>query len=1052
VALNGMTVGSFLVPRTVGPLTIQLAFKPKAVLLFATSCAGVSTSDSDLMWSMGVATRFENQRVSGMLSDSGTVAGDVERCAAQTSALRIIDQVPQVVVESCCLTLQEAGFIVNCMKVNEGQKRDLRVGYVAFGGDQISRATSGVFYAPTTSGDQEVDLGFAPDGLILWTPTTVSKGLTAFDDATEGGDARFAFGMTDGVNQGYTATLHTNGANPTVSKRRTKTDAVIGVLDSSGVLAEASVVRINANGKLLLSWASGPTAYPICYLALKGPQIAVGSYDQPTSNTTHAVTGVGFQPEGLIVASGGQAASGATNAHGRLALGFASAVGEQLAVAYEDDDAVTPSSTQSAFRTDGMLKALGDGSEPLDTLTSFDADGFTMTASSTDATSRRCLYMALAEDPGPALLEAFLKWPHKEVVVLAEVTPSFIPTGWSLDGTYTNCYTVSVPHHVSASVIVGGVYRRVTKVSENGVLLSESATATLCNAHAGSWFYDETAQLLYVRPTTATDPDEIDALQVFVTFYFASKGVVLDGIYYHPWVVGVPSYQSSVEDLVFGVKKSASGTLEFLNGHAFFDTALPQYEWSNKIVTLLVGGSYRGTTLTRDQYMQLDTLRIESAPVSSEERCQVRVASPVSEMMRVSIPPTPLFEDAYPLLGEGVRGTRKPIVYGSGVTLRPPLVDTSTRTYLVADAAFQSLFAVEAVSLVQKSSTGDVATRVTVPESSGDLHYVADLSACTIVVTDATAAYPITDWQLEVTVTGKPDGFGSYLKTAADIAMDLLHTFGSVPLQDLNYASFARASREFSFEMAILLTSDRTLGSILGSSGEGLGSLERSCFGRTAMDRLGRWSFAIWSPAYDDSVTAMRASQIRRLSPQASPQSVASTARVHFAQNHSTGEWSTVEASSARTRHLIETERAVDLFTFLNDSTGAEVLAARYLALLSRRPTVYDFEEVGTVLAAARAGDKVLITYPRGQTKSGVFDAAQFELISHDRPADLTGGRMALADLGGFADAVGVVASGEGDAWAAVDDDARKANLFVTDGLGYVVPGDETTKDIKVIW
>jgi len=913
------------------------------------------------------------------------------------------------------------------------------------------------FASPVVAGDQELDFGFEPDAILFWTPTSVLKGTTAMDDVSmESASASFAFGLTDLSSQYYNSATSLHNTNPAETYRRTRSNRAVGIARKEadgGAYAEAEFIRMNANGKVLIRWhIVGAVPYTFFALGIKGPRAKLVTFTQPTSNGNSAVTGIGFTPDSLLFLSGQQTAAavsaGATVTECRMALGAVQDITPaQLAIAFSDSPGPPNDESSTQFRTAHGVTFVGDFADPPKAaIVTMDADGFTLNWSATDATARQVAVLAFGKPPDPTTIpQAFLDWPDKDVVVIAEFTPSIVPSGWIRHGTHTLSFTVAVPKLTQTSVIKGGVYRKVTSVSENGELLTECATAALCNASAGSWFLD-TDDTLYVRPTTDTDPDLITAMQVFVTYYTATKGVVLDnGIYYHPWLVAeLPQFVTAVEDLVFGVKASASGTIAWENSHAFFDMLIPTHEWSRKTVHVLVGGTYRGTTLTRAEFIPCDTVLIENL-IANEQRC-VATVTPVAAALTTRVPTTPIFDSEYSDLGEGVRGTRKWFGYGRA-TMVPDLVNVTGREYLVADASHQTLYAVHNVWAVKRNDTGEaVRTLLTLTTD-----YTVNLTNCTVVLTpSAKTTYPVADYHLEVDVTGKPDGRGSYLKTAPDIIRDLLISVG-VSADDIDYESFSKAARVFPFELAVWLKDERSLASVLQSSEPGYPSIERSCFGRLSITTAGQYQFTIWDPQYRADALALRRTEVVRLEPRPGIQPIASKVRVHSAYDFGRQQFTITQKEDLKAKYLTETERDVDLYTFLRSTEGADLLARRYLAIVARRSTTIELEEVGTRLFALRAGDHARISYPRGPTRTGQYDEACFELLQTTKDPALRQ-QVIAADMGGFADTVGAVPLQSSAGWAGATAQQRKTNCFVTDASGYVVPGDETTKLIKLLW
>jgi hypothetical protein len=313
-------------------------------------------------------------------------------------------------------------------------------------------------------------------------------------------------------------------------------------------------------------------------------------------------------------------------------------------------------------------------------------------------------HRSLAIPVFPAVFADFLRWPDREVVTLVELTPSLTLANFTTipGGGFPNTYQLVLPRKVLTSDFKGGIYRRCVGVRENATSLTEKTSRALVDANAGSWYWDEAAELLYVHSTTGSNPDTFTAYQAFVTFYFASKGIALNrvdndsttGIYYHPWLSphGSQNISLMVEDMVSGSKANLTGDVSLLNGHGFWNTIIAtdgSYNWKNKNVRFFVGGSYNNRTLLRSQYQALLTMQVNDV-AADEDLCTMQL-KPLVGATEIELPKTPYFETSYPNLGDGVRGQKKRIGYGRAI-IAPDLTDTtvSQGRYTIADAVYQT--------------------------------------------------------------------------------------------------------------------------------------------------------------------------------------------------------------------------------------------------------------------------------------------------------------------------------------------------------------------------
>ncbi len=667
---------------------------------------------------------------------------------------------------------------------------------------------------------------------------------------------------------------------------------------------------------------------------------------------------------------------------------------------------------------------------------------------------------------GGDAFEGFIAWPDREVIVIVECTPVLRLSGWTATGGGSpNVYQIALPAFIQGDRIPGGVYRRCVGVRENGTDLAIQSGITAVNANPLSWFWDEPAGQLYVRTSSGSDPDLFTVYQAFVTFYMGSKGVVLNladgepntGVYYQPWLVGeLPRLSQQVEDILFGAKTTETGDVSFTNGHGFwYPLVAPNgdYTWKNKRVRFLVGGSANNVTLLRSQFVPIASMLIEDL-AADEERC-VLTLKPLSKRLDIEVPITPYFTSTYPNLGSGVSGTKKWVGYGRA-RIRPDLTDTSGVGHLevgipdyglwtIADASVQTLFAVHSVQAIEK--TTGVRTTLT-----AGTHYAVDLGVCTLIVT--ASAYPWQDYDLEIDVTGKPDGVGSYFQTFGAIVRDLLTTFANVTTAELDLSSFAQAELDAPEELALWIKSPRSLASMLSTSEAGLASLERSVNGYVLQTLDGLWTCRIWSPGSDSQagLPTLRKEDFARFQPQPKLEAVFATTRVHFDYNHARDEWAIQEDTDAEVQYLAETTDRLDIHTFLRHPGDALNLAQRYQFISGAVALEIEFEERGIKLSQAIAGGRLLVTYDPAPDVTGRFQDKLFELIRLDIAFDpelKISGR--LGDLRGVAD-VGQWAADTAPNWLTATPAERHSAGFWTDDAGLIDPADPTSQNRSLWW
>ncbi len=650
----------------------------------------------------------------------------------------------------------------------------------------------------------------------------------------------------------------------------------------------------------------------------------------------------------------------------------------------------------------------------------------------------------------------FVAWPAKTLVVLMEMTPAYRLTGWTKTAGRNFVYQIALSPFESG----GGrtpVYRQLLSVWENATALTVQTSIATVDATIRSYFWDSANGLLYVRTGNSGSPETFTSYRALVRFRFASTGIVVNltdgdpttGVYYHPWLSGgYDTIVQQMEDALTGITINETVQLELTNGHGFWHPVVAtdgKYAWKNKTVSILIGGSYNGQDLPYSQYANWSTLLVDA--ISSDEDRAVLTLKPQQRATEQSIPLTQFDASAYPNAGENVIGTKKWIGYGRTV-MRPDLSDTSGNgVYVIADAAYQTLFAINQVQAVDKS------TRAKTTLNAGS-DYTADLTNCTLTINNAAYAWQSVD--IWVDVTGKPDGAGGYLKTGPDIIKDILVALLGVSSAQIDTAAFANAAAQAPQELSVWIKADRQVASIFSGLEPGQPSIGKSVMSNVQQTLAGLWTCFIWKPGADPTTAlSLRKEDFVKFEAQPRYGSVYSATRVFYAQDFAAGSFQSTTFSDAKTRYEADTTDTYQVYTFLRFQTDALTLAQRYQLISGALSLEVEFEERGAILSKANAGDKVLVTYNPAPTATGQMSSYPMELIRVDRslvPVLKMAGR--LGDLRGIGAKVGTWQNvgGAGVAWSAATDLQRGTYGFWTDVNGYIVPGDETTRHIRIWW
>jgi len=644
-----------------------------------------------------------------------------------------------------------------------------------------------------------------------------------------------------------------------------------------------------------------------------------------------------------------------------------------------------------------------------------------------------------------ASLAEFLAAMTRQEAIVAWLTLRAQQTTWTaVGGGAPNAYQATLSPMIGAASVTGGVYAKVTSVIENATVLTARTSLAQVNSNAGSWYHDEAAGLLYIRTTGGGDPDTYTLIAVERELTLSTTGVVLDdtdgspttGRYYFPWLVSdLSSILIEAEDVLHGRKLFPEGDLTIASVNGFLHALVAVdsgYTWENTRIRFAVGGSYAGGALLQSQYGAIGTITIYRVEATDDAAVTFKVRPLSAGPLAVQAQPTPIFASAYPNLGDGVSGTRKPIGYGRGI-IRPPLVDTSGYgTYLLADAAFQTLTAVHRVEAVPKSG----GARAGLIEG---VHWVVNLTTCTLTLLspDATAA----THDLDVELTGKPGGVRGYLSTFGEIALDLLQSIAGVPASDIDTASFDAATDAHPAELSVWLLGGRSLSSVLATSEPGRPSLERSVHGTVSVSRAGLWTATVWTPPKDVSTVAvLRKEQCAGVTfHHRDERLVVGRTLVYFGQSVAQNTWQIADHADAAKQYLAQTDDALEVYTFLRNVANAEALAQRYQLLFGTALMEADVAEMGASQLLSELHDPVLVTYSPAPAAGAAYTNRVFQFVRLERLyAPMLGVRAGLMDVEatGLAKNGGVWTATGYPTWGAATAAEREASGFWTDANG----------------
>lgn len=236
----------------------------------------------------------------------------------------------------------------------------------------------GNFALNTSTGNQAVTgVGFLPKIVLFLQTTRTADGVQA--------DMQMGVGAGISSTERMTWEYNSEDAQGTTDTSSKSSGTLCLMLNNPGSQTadiEADLVSLDADGFTVNITTAPTSAYRIGYFALGGTDLTnvdIGNFAASNSTGNQSVTGVGFQPDGIIFLNN-QRTSFSGGGDVRQCMGFATSSSERGCIGAFSENGIVTSNTTRHQRTNACIIVLGTtGAEiGLADFVSFDADGFTV--------------------------------------------------------------------------------------------------------------------------------------------------------------------------------------------------------------------------------------------------------------------------------------------------------------------------------------------------------------------------------------------------------------------------------------------------------------------------------------------------------------------------------------------------------------------------------------------------------------------------------------------------------------------------------------------------
>ncbi len=391
-------VGNFTKRTSTGSqvITHNLGKTPKAIILWTSGQTSDGTVGSAYHYAQGISDGTTSYAFSAASQDNVGEGNTSRRFAAK--AITLVEWGEVLLAEADLSSWNASSFTLNWTTNNSDATL---IHYLLIGGNDVAAKTVN-WQVPTSTGNRTITgVGFQPDLVIHLNGGT---GLTGSAPSSQIQSAT-GFGVMNAKGEQWAlAALAKDEIDPSASSRGQRTDAALVSTGLDGsqdpeFSAVASYVGMNADGFTLnfSTVSANHTAGQVASLALRGVDSKLGSFDKSTATGSQAVTGVGFQPEAIMLASWARTARTDARDDAVATLGASDGTTEGVSW-FGDWDNIDPTNTMGLDKTSKVF-AKSSSSQSIDAeadLTSLNADGFTLDwTTNADGMAAQLLYLAL---------------------------------------------------------------------------------------------------------------------------------------------------------------------------------------------------------------------------------------------------------------------------------------------------------------------------------------------------------------------------------------------------------------------------------------------------------------------------------------------------------------------------------------------------------------------------------------------------------------------------------------------------------------------------------
>ena len=353
-------IGETIIPETPGTQTVTVSggFTPKVLLIWGAS----SPVETDRRTSWGMASSSSNMVSIGTFTLHGSTVSD---CTSSRSTDLVVFLNGPDLADQAFANLDafsSGSFTLDWSKVGEDTTGH-GLQWIVLGGSGVSQASVSSFIAPNTPAvhnhtDPAFTIG-APDVAIYMTSNFVSGDLFP----KERDHAVATLGVATGVNNEWTVGFSSRDAQTTsVAYRANRDDGCVGILDDMSKAwlyrgEHSAFTYASGKGGHDVNWTVTDTTDKVVDVMFIRGGNYYASLEEETSSLPlglQSITGVGFQPKGVLAASTSDDNTTLSN-DGLLTLGAGSTTPDTNVTTWWGDENGETTTNARTIQTSGQM-------------------------------------------------------------------------------------------------------------------------------------------------------------------------------------------------------------------------------------------------------------------------------------------------------------------------------------------------------------------------------------------------------------------------------------------------------------------------------------------------------------------------------------------------------------------------------------------------------------------------------------------------------------------------------------------------------------------------